>query len=274
MGEYRSVMDAGALPFVTVQAEPGATGVFDSKFRGTPYMPRGFDYPHDPDGRPLAFLSQLNFADVPALPDFPDSGILQFYISDDINSTTQSWGLQFSRDKPYDPDAQFELQQTQNYFRVVWHDTVVSDKDLLSNETPPRTSGHMPIDGEAKLSFTPGTSYPIPDDYRFARVFGEDAYQFFERFGSQEDEVFSAYYEFITIHEIAWIGGYAYFTQTDPREVAPDEDWVLLYEIQSSMTDTQPEVLWGDAGVGAFFIRREDLRQKDFSRVLYNWDSY
>ena len=74
--------------------------------------------------------------------------------------------------------------------------------------------------------------------------------------------------------DIAWIGGYAYFTQTDPREIVPDEEWLLLFELQSSMREDQPAVMWGDVGIGAFFIRPEDLRKRDFSKVLYTWDSH
>ena len=97
---------------------------------------------------------------------------------------------------------------------------------------------------------------------------------FFEQFGDAAESVYRRYYSHVTVHDIAWIGGYAFFTQSDPREIAPDEDWLLLLEIQSSMTMDQPSVLWGDAGIGAFFIRPEDLRNRDFSRVLYTWDSH
>ena len=31
-------------------------------------------------------------------------------------------------------------------------------------------------------------------------------------------------------------------------------------------------VLWGDCGVGNFFISREALKKRDFSRVGYHWD--
>jgi len=30
--------------------------------------------------------------------------------------------------------------------------------------------------------------------------------------------------------------------------------------------------MWGDAGVANFFINSADLINKDFSRVMYNWD--
>ena len=32
--------------------------------------------------------------------------------------------------------------------------------------------------------------------------------------------------------------------------------------------------MWGDCGVGNFFINAEDLKRLDFSNVLYNWDCY
>ena len=32
------------------------------------------------------------------------------------------------------------------------------------------------------------------------------------------------------------------------------------------------DIMWGDVGVANFFIRLEDLKNRDFSNVLYNWD--
>jgi uncharacterized protein YwqG len=65
------------------------------------------------------------------------------------------------------------------------------------------------------------------------------------------------------------IGGYAYFTQSDPRDEKEDRsDWVLLLQMDSQGDD----ILWGDVGVGNFFIHPDDLKRKDFSKVLYNWD--
>jgi uncharacterized protein YwqG len=30
--------------------------------------------------------------------------------------------------------------------------------------------------------------------------------------------------------------------------------------------------MFGDVGVANFFITEEDLKKKDFSKVIYNWD--
>ena len=65
------------------------------------------------------------------------------------------------------------------------------------------------------------------------------------------------------------IGGYGYFTQTDPREYSPqykDHKVVLLHMISDD------EICWGDCGVGNFLIRAEDLENLDFSQVIYNYD--
>ena len=63
------------------------------------------------------------------------------------------------------------------------------------------------------------------------------------------------------------IGGYPFFTQNDPRQ--EDSNEVLLFQL-----DSQDHILWGDSGVGNFFISKEDLKNKDFSHVRYYWDCY
>ncbi len=275
MAEYREAFEKGAMPFVTATGHVGPTKLLDSKLLGQPYLPKGFEYPRDPDGRPLRLLAQINFADVPPLEGYPDNGILQFYISDAPvgRDFEQVWGLQFYKGEPYDARAQFELWKSQEYFRVLWHDTIEEDAESSDFDIRFDPDALMPADEEARLTFDAGTSYPVPGDYRFESVFGKDEYEFFEQFGDKEESVAVRYMSYITVHDIAWIGGYAYFTQVDPREIVPDEEWLLLFELQSSTAD-QPSVLWGDLGIGAFFIRPEDLRNRDFSNVLYIWDNH
>jgi uncharacterized protein YwqG len=64
------------------------------------------------------------------------------------------------------------------------------------------------------------------------------------------------------------IGGYAYFTQCDPREGEPErKDDLLLLQI-----DTDGEIMWGDAGVANIFINAQDLKNKKFDKAYFNWD--
>jgi len=63
------------------------------------------------------------------------------------------------------------------------------------------------------------------------------------------------------------VGGYAAFTQEDPRAV--DSPLVLLFQLNS---DDDADMMWGDCGIANFFIDPDELAKADFSRVLYNWD--
>ncbi len=64
------------------------------------------------------------------------------------------------------------------------------------------------------------------------------------------------------------IGGYPYFTQDDPRDEGTEYTELLL-QIDS---DDEFDLMWGDVGVGNFFVTSEQLKNKDFTKVLYNWD--
>ncbi|MEO0617584.1 MAG: YwqG family protein, partial [Pseudomonadota bacterium] len=147
------------------------------------------------------------------------------------------------------------------------------DASLLEPKLPVVEAEWFPIDREARLSVVSATGHVLNDDYRFASVFGSDSVTFFERFGQDAWPVADQYYAFNYPPAAAWVGGYAAFAQWDPREGREDEDWLLLLEIDSS-SENGLVIMWGDAGVATFLIRREDLRQKNFSKVLYYWDSH
>ena len=66
------------------------------------------------------------------------------------------------------------------------------------------------------------------------------------------------------------IGGYPGFAQWDPRSSEDTHD-VLLFQLDSDM-GTDWKILWGDCGIGNFFINWEKLKNCDFSDVLYTWD--
>ncbi|MBW0018452.1 MAG: DUF1963 domain-containing protein [Mycobacterium sp.] len=52
-----------------------------SKVGGTPYLVQPQDHPLDRFGKPLAFIAQLNFSELPNLLGFPGQGLLQFFIT-------------------------------------------------------------------------------------------------------------------------------------------------------------------------------------------------
>jgi hypothetical protein len=147
--------DKTKVPSVRLKPIRRETTAYDSKFGGTPYLPPGFSYPCDTysgGGRPLVLLAQLNFAELPRLDGFPDCGILQFYCSDND-----------------DFGANYGDVTNQKGFKVVYHESIVTDEKLLSPLPPGAVpvSDNFPLKGEFALLGSMGNSVPNPVDYRF-----------------------------------------------------------------------------------------------------------
>jgi len=244
-----------------------------SKFGGLPYWERTDEFPRDEDGKPLYLLAQINFADVPHLPDFPEKGLLQIFVqADDL------WGCDFNSE--------------QKNWRIVYHKTIssimaMSEADLraMGVKTASDEKGedeYLPFEKEYALSFEKQLTFVHPNcDDQFDDtvqaiaqelgfpVFDGGALDWFE-----EDD----YNAFFVGEEYAQhqIGGFPNFTQNDVRRVGD----VLLFQMDSEMGNGEDgkskswEILWGDCGIANFFISREDLKNLDFSNVLYNWDCY
>ncbi|RZG79779.1 YwqG family protein [Acinetobacter venetianus] len=242
---YLEKITATILPTVTLQLSPNdALTVWQSKIGGEPYLPLDTAYPIDSNGNPLALLAQFNFAEIPNLPNFPDQGILQFYIAaDDL------YGMNF------------DDQQQQSGFKVLYFDQVIEDVKQLKQDF----SDIQLDDDEYLLPFT--GQYAIEFSLTMQPISTED-----EGFniGDGSDGFYEAYSENFTStgHRL---GGYPYFTQSDPRGYNKAiRDYVLLFQLDTD--DAENEIMWGDSGVGNFFIHPEDLKKRDFSKVLYNWD--
>ena len=89
--------------------QSGEPGIFESKVGGTPYLPRDMAWPLDSKGCQLSLLAQIDCAALEGLPDFPHTGILQFFIGlDDV------FGIDF------------DDQVSQKDFRVLYHEMVDS----------------------------------------------------------------------------------------------------------------------------------------------------
>jgi hypothetical protein len=74
---------ASKLPHVDVRPVVGPTTPWQSKLRGVPYYPKDMAWPLDIEGKPLVMLVQINFEEMPTLPNYPEKGILQLYVSAD-----------------------------------------------------------------------------------------------------------------------------------------------------------------------------------------------
>lgn len=251
MEPFRETLLQTKKSFINVISHPARkTTPWESKVGGMPYLPKTTPWPTSAEGRPLFFLAQLNFAQMPALQPFPEKGIVQFFINND-----DLYGMDFDNG-----------ENTDN-FRVLFHAEPIENPALLQSKLPDTE------EEEEILPHHPDESYPLSfslaeevapiTDYRFYQHFGAD---FFRQFDEQEWDVMGAFEKSLRAqgHKV---GGYAYFTQDDPRR--PEDPMLLLLQLDS---DETMDLMWGDMGVGHFFIREKDLLARDFSRVLYDWD--
>lgn len=268
----REISDENREPVLRFGLEPGEPGLTESKVGGTPYLPRDMAWPQGPDGLPMTLLAQVDCAALAGLPDFPHSGLLQFFIA--LNDV---FGLDF--DDMTNPDG----------FRVLYHET--ADLSVTAEEVQAKRPAipenvepayMTPLGGVCRIRFgAPEIQGMTEGDYRYEALFcakwnacrpDAPVSHIWDLSGCWDDGE-AAYEDGYAEGAMHQMGGYPYFTQTDPRcdGRRPELDTVL-FQLDSDMREGRDEVLWGDCGVGNFFISRQALRRRDFSQVGYNWD--
>lgn len=192
------------------------------------------------DNPPGAFLAQINLAEVPfvsfILPHgdlfLPPKGWLQFFIGDD-----DEFGLDWPNRK----------------------DGVVRFAEKLNGKVNKSNYEYTPVLKECGMSFKLAYEHMSIEDYRFGQ---SELWK-----NSTEEEREKLYDEYYGGgHKIL---GYPSFAQYDPREKKKFQKYdTLLFQLDSE----SGRVMWGDMGVGNFFISEKDLLNWDFSDVMFTWD--
>lgn len=246
-------------------------GIFDTKFGGVPYWDMKLDYPTASNGEKLIMLAQINLSDIKDCEPLPSTGMLQFFIS-----AGDLYGMDFNN------------YISNDTFRVVYHEKIddgVTAQDVLAlgistsvNPSDEYNEFLFPLNCEIAVDVEKTEAVVGNADFMYEKFL----YKAAESVGIKLSEDESA---FDLLPEDAfdassddntgnWLFGYAFFTQSDPREYMTDfEDYVLLFQMDSNCAGGEEyEILWGDSGVGNFFIKPDDLKNLDFSKVMYTWD--
>ncbi|MGM3307845.1 YwqG family protein [Anabaena sp. WFMT] len=264
--------------FVTATAKPHIkitpystteTTLWQSKFGGLPYFPKHLTYPTAPDGTPLNLLAQINFAETPNLEDLPEKGILQFYIE---TSGKTAYGIDYA------------LPLAQTTFRVLYFpepdlniDNLLNDFDFL----PEPRCFPLQIKLCLALNFSVQSTPMSTWDYRFSSLLKSYFYAIFQQNNltetienSLEELADDFIEEYIEKYEYSLeghrLGGYPQFVQEDERQSLLEGEGYdfLLFQMDS---DNDNSIIWGDMGVGNFFIQPSALKRLDFSKVLYTY---
>lgn len=208
---------------------------------GHPHMANGTPWPTDGHGKPMLFLLQLNFADTKPLPGFPSKGLLALFV-------------------PSDPNLGGRFDGGRGEYAAVWL------------EDPAAGAAQPPPEGVGSVCSTPGEircdhlelQPALPGDVHFEHALPSIA--------AMKTSVHRGFKKKFAMSSQAnrchRLGGYAMFTQEDPRK-GDTADYIQLVQLDSY----QPWGLqFGDGGIAHFFIHPDDLAALRFDRMLYSWD--
>jgi len=242
--------------------------IFDSKYGGLPYWTPEKNYPTNSEGKKLILLAQINFDREKVDSPLPTNGMLQFFITDD-----DIMGVNY------------ENPTEQNNFRVIYHENInynMTKKEIEKLNIPnsnEKTIECFPIKKECKISLNKEVDYIKYGDIHFEDFFPIAYKNIFKKEPKKENTYINILEndERDRLEHVLGINksthkmlGYGFFTQNDPRYVKKNRDYdTLLLQI-----DSDDYILWGDCGIGNFFIPKKSLIEKDFSNVLYNWDCF
>lgn len=248
-----------------------------SRIGGRPALPDGFLWPFysgesydddEPVSRPLAFLAQINLKDTSPLDKdglLPESGMLSFF----YELETEKWG--------YEPEDKGSARVF--FFPDVSVLTVTDFPEELDDDY------RLP---EYELKFESKISVPYEDTDEFEECLCEELCEF----DYDSDDLVS----FLDDNELyAWensklLGnpfiiqnsmeeecetvtrGYGCGGSEDAKMISKEEradieeksaDWILLFQ----MSGINDKLSFGDDGNIYFWIRKQDLANKDFSKV-------
>lgn len=226
----------------------GTPELTDSKIGGKPYLPKGMEYPKDNKGEAMPLLIQINLEGM-QLENYPSKGLLQVYAGKSLDYPTE--------------------------YKIMYFEDIAKEHN---KELPEIDLSEFIVQESIKIQLIPNETYMPLGDYRFEETFSN---LFNEVFGAKVESIFdideivgekNAYNEFLKALNIerGLIGGYADFTQTDPRSYEKEELQECILKLDSQLDNKR---IWiGDAGILWILITEEDLKNKNFDKAELDWD--
>lgn len=242
-----------------------------SKFGGKPHMPEGFEWPYYKGtdfedilkNRPLSFLAQINLEEISGYDkdnQLPHKGILYFF----YELCTMKWG--------FDP-------KDKGCAKVVY----AENADDLQEIDFPKDMEEDFVLPEFELSFADQADLPDYEEIaEFGAEFDWDTYDE-ERalYGCEEPEEgickLLGYADLIQgsmlmecerVKRGIYCGNEPDAASDEQREaiLQGSKDWILLFQMSTVATEDY-ELMFGDCGNIYFYIRKQDLQEKQFEHT-------
>lgn len=243
-----------------------------SKIGGKPYLPKDFIWPYYQE-LPLSFLAQINLKEVNSLDKdklLPSKGMLYFF----YELETEEWG--------YKP-------QSKGCAKVFYYEDI-SNFSLIDFPENMEDDYKIP---EFKVNFKSNISLPSYEDF-FNLVEDKEELEditeneFYDIYHSAYDELSKKYLvpieKYIKLlaypdviqnsmeEECAAVtrgfnmGGIGYPKKYKEEIKKASKDWILLFQMDTLETSDY-ELMFGDSGHIYFWIKKEDLANRNFENI-------
>lgn len=258
---------------ISYSAPDNSLSAVGSKIGGKPAVPDEFIWPEyngkgycddEPAARPLSFMAQINLADVAEYDAenlLPKTGVLSFF----YEMVTMQWG--------FDP-------QDKGCARVYYF----PETDKLSQRDIPQGMEEEAYIPELKIDFEKHISLPYPENFYDDDFDWNEYEECCEELGYEQDEMgditkLLGYPDVIQSPmedecEAVTRGyrrgspeDYAKIPQAENEDIKKKaNEWILLFQMGTLSTD-ETEIMFGDCGHIYFWIKKEDLKKKNFDNV-------
>ncbi|MEP5935588.1 MAG: YwqG family protein [Winogradskyella arenosi] len=242
-------------PVIELELKPTAENSiknFDSKIGGKPSLPKDYDWPKTSKQKSMSFIAQLNITDIKKHDEenlFPSDGIISFFYCAD----QQAWG--------FDP-------KDKNSFKVIYFN---SSQELQKADFPTDLESES-IFKPNVIKFTKSLSIPTwDDDSIIGLIEDEDSDNYFEVSHGAENQILGYANNIQNTMELEcqlvtnglYCGDPSGYNDPRRKELeSGQKDWVLLLQVGSEDEDTG--MMWGDLGRIYFWIKKQDLKEKNF----------
>jgi uncharacterized protein YwqG len=226
-----------------------------SKIGGQPHLPKDQEWPKNENGKSLSFIGQINFEETSNYDKselLPKQGLLSFFYCSD----QEAWGFD-----PKDKDR----------FKVIYTNKVT---DLTKQNFPTDLESHS-IFKPNILTFSSSLSLPTwQEDSIDGLIQDEDSDNYMDASGGSENQILgyancvqgTMELECQLVTNGLYCGDSTGYQDTKRKEFeAGKHDWVLLLQIDSEEDKTG--MMWGDCGRIYFWIRKQDLLNKNLDRT-------
>lgn len=130
------------------------------------------------------------------------------------------------------------------------------------------TYWYHPVAGERAVQAELATQYLLFDNIEFEQHYGQTLPEWVDSLGLDDSAQRALHDAVPSLVNHNHLRGTPFFTQYDPRAVDDSEN-ILLFQL-----DSDDNIGFGDSGIGQFFIRKDDLKNRRFENAWFYWDCY